>query len=388
MIHEKDFTTTSVLVTLCSDGNSLATERRLRSLDWEFKGAFQPTMKGASLMKTFERTGRTQFPAAGRSIIVRAALVLTVTLGLNPAAALSQTRRPAKPQPPTQATQSVGDKVGVLAGEIKDSRTTGSFFAGMEVELKIVGDALVDAKGIRVTVDSAIDDTGRLLINEKTEKSEFTEIDMSDKTATTAKVELRNPVRQATAIQELSGSVELFIPRRDVESIATITNLSRNLGVPITASALKGAGIELVIWNKDQFEARKKAEEEKLKKELAANRKSDGEGASEEDLGEALAGGLQKMFGSLFSGFGRMEENSLAFQITDPQSRLVNVEFEDERGKPIGTNGRMTMGGGKEKTSIYEFSEKLPATARIKVYVLTQKATIKVPFKLAGLPLP
>ncbi|MFY9608569.1 MAG: hypothetical protein WAU45_08140 [Blastocatellia bacterium] len=335
-----------------------------------------------------ETQSRFLLPSRGRSIAIPVLLVLGMTMVLNQEVALAQTKRPSKPQAAPQAKQPGGDKAGVLAGEIKDSRTTGSFFAGMEVELKIVGDVLVDAKGIRVSVDAAIDDTGRDLINEKTEKSEFTEIDMSDKTATTAKVALRNPVRQATAIQELSGSIELFIPRRDVESVATITNLSRNLGVPISASALKSAGIDLVIWNKAQFETRKKAEEEKLKKELEAKRKKEGEGASEDDIGDSLADGLQKMFGSLFSGFGRMEENSLAFQITDPQSRLVNIEFEDERGKPIGTNGRMTMGGGKEKTSIYEFSEKLPPAARVRIYVLTPKATIKVPFKLTGVPLP
>jgi hypothetical protein len=319
-------------------------------------------------------------------------LVLFATIVMFHESAAAQTKRPAKPQPEPQAKESKRpagpDKIGVLVGELKDSRTTGSFFAGLEVELKVLGDTLVDAKAMRLSVEAAVDDTGRNLIGEKTESPEFKEIDLSGKTAATAKVELKNPVRQATAIQELSGSVELFMPLRDVNSVATVTNLSKNLGVPISAPAMKTAGIELVIWNKNQFEARKKAEEEKLKKEMAAKRKKDGEGGKEDDLGESLADGLQKVFGSLFSGFARMEENSLAFQITDPQSRLVGIEFEDDRGKPIGTNGRMTMGGGKDKTTIYEFSERLPDTARVRMYVLTAKATIKVPFKLTNVPLP
>ena len=345
-------------------------------------------MKGVSTMKT---CGRLLVRSVGRSIAVAALLVLVMTTLPNQQTAGAQTKRPSNPQaPPAKEPKKPagGDKIGVLIGEIKDSRTTGSFFAGMEVELKIVGDVLVDAKGMRLSVDTAVDDTGRNLIGEKTESPEFKEVDLSGKTAASAKVELKNPVRQATAIQELSGSVELFIPQRDVNSVATVTNLSKNLGVPISAPALKAAGIELMIWNKNQFEARKKAEEEKLKKELAAKRKKDGEGASQEDIGESLADGLQKMFGSLFSSFTRMEENSLAFQITDPQSRLVSIEFEDDRGKPIGNNGRMTMGGGKEKTTIYEFREKLPDAARIRIHILTSKATIKVPFKLTNVPLP
>jgi hypothetical protein len=339
-----------------------------------------------------KRESLRQFRISPKSLGSAALLVFIAAAVLFQETSTAQTKRPPKAQPAPQAKETMrpagGDKVGVLVGEIKDSRTTGSFFAGLEVELKMMGDSLVDAKAMRLSVDTAVDDTGRNLIGEKTEKPEFKEIDLSGKNAATAKVELKNPVRQATAIQELSGSVELFIPVRDASSIATITNLSKNLGVPISVPSLKAAGIELVIWNKDQFEARKKAEEQKLKKELAAKPKKAGEGESEEDPGEALAAGLQKLFGSLFSGFARMEENSLAFQVTDPQSRLVSIEFEDERGKPISTNGRMTVGGGKEKTSIYEFSERLPDAARIRIHILSSKATIKVPFKLANIPLP
>ena len=83
-----------------------------------------------------------------------------------------------------------------------------------------------------------------------------------------------------------------------------------------------------------------------------------------------------------------MEGEQSRVSITDQQSRLVNIEFDDERGKPIGNNGRMTVGGGKEKTIIYEFSEKLPDAARIRIHILTSKATIKVPFKLTNVPLP
>ena len=316
-------------------------------------------------------------------------VIIAVPLLFSTASGAAQTRRPPKAQPAPQAKDSRqpagSDKVGVLVGDVKDSRTTGTFFAGMEVELKIVGDVLADAKGMRLSVEVAVDDLGRNLVGEKTESGEFKEVDSSGKTSASAKVELKNPVRQATTIRELSGSIELFTPRKDPDSTVTVNNLNRNLGVPIASPALKAAGIEVVMWNKDQFEARKKAEEEKLKKEMAAKSKKEGEG---EDLGESLASGLQKLFGGLFSSFSQMEENSVAFQIADPQSRLVGMEFEDRLGKPISNNGRMTIGGGKEKTTIYEFREKLPETARVKLLVLTPKATIKVPFKIADVPLP
>ena len=48
----------------------------------------------------------------------------------------------------------------------------------------------------------------------------------------------------------------------------------------------------------------------------------------------------------------------------------------------------MTIGDHKNRTEIYEFEKKLPPTARIKLLVLTPKASVRAPFKLSNLPLP
>src|SRR6185436_18584264 len=58
-------------------------------------------------------------------------------------------------------------QVKVAAGDVKDTRRSDGFFNNLAIQLKINGDALVGAKGIRVSVSKALDDTGRNLIKEE-----------------------------------------------------------------------------------------------------------------------------------------------------------------------------------------------------------------------------
>ena len=89
----------------------------------------------------------------------------------------------------------------------------------------------------------------------------------------------------------------------------------------------------------------------------------------------------------MFSSFAEMDENDIAFNVTDPGSKLISIDIEDDKGKKIENNGRMTI-GGDPRTMIYNFKEKLPATARIRLYILTPRSVTTVPFKLSAVPLP
>lgn len=274
-------------------------------------------------------------------------------------------------------------QVRVMPGDVKDTRRTNGFFNKLEVELKVFGDVLAQAKGIRYTVEKAVDETGKNLINEDKTQSDFEEI--LNPESVKIELELKNPSRQATTVKEISGTLEIYAPERDPESSVTVPAFLKTPGKPITDARLRSAGVEITLWTKEQYEANKKAEEERLKKAIEEKRKK---GEKEEaDFGEALAEGLAKMFGGLFSTFGQMSENSVAFQINDPTARLMRLEFEDAQGKSIQSSGRMTM-GDQPKTIIYEFDEKLAATARLKVYLITPRSLLKVPFKLTDVPLP
>jgi hypothetical protein len=143
----------------------------------------------------------------------------------------------------------------------------------------------------------------------------------------------------------------------------------------------------VVIWTKEIFETRRKAEEARLKKEMEDKAKKAEQSGKLEDALELVGEGLAKAFGSMFSSFAEMETNDIAFNVTDPGSKLISIDIEDEKGKPIERNGRMTV-GGDPRTMIYNFKEKLPATARIRLYLLTPKSVTTVPFKLTAIPLP
>ncbi|MBX3280536.1 MAG: hypothetical protein KF868_21260 [Acidobacteria bacterium] len=280
-------------------------------------------------------------------------------------------------------------QVRVLPGDIRDNRSTGSFFNRLEVELRLVGDVVADAKGVRVVVAKAVDETGRDLMPERERENEFKEISSYERENLKVNIELKNPSRRAETVQEIAGTVELYVPRRDPAATVLVPNIARSVGRQAASPGLKAAGIEITIWNKEQYTARRKEEEEKMKKAFEERKKqAEKEGEPLEDLGSALAEGLMKAFGGLFEAFSQMEENGLALNVKDPKGKLVSIEFEDAAGKAIEHQGRSSMGSNDDKTFIYDFKEPLPTGARIKVYVMTQRAVVKSPFKLASVPLP
>ncbi len=277
-------------------------------------------------------------------------------------------------------------QVRVMPAEFRETRRSDGFFIKLEIELRLIGYALEQAKGIRVLVDKAVDDTGKNLINEEKRENEFKELD-SDRQNLKVDLELKNAARRAEVVQEISGTLEIFTPQKDPNASITLPGVLKTTGKTLVNPALKTSGIEIIVWTKEQYEARRKAEEEKIKKEFEERRKKASQEEQKEEFGDALADGLMKIFGGLFSAFSEMGENGIALQISDPQSKIISIEFESADGKPIKRQSRMTM-GSQPQTQIYDFEEKLPDTVRIRIYQLTPRALTKVPFKLTNVPLP
>jgi hypothetical protein len=275
-------------------------------------------------------------------------------------------------------------QVKVSAGDVEDSRRTDGFFNRLKVELKITGAALAGARGVRVSVDKAVDDTGKNLIDEKEQDRDFKEVDSAEAEVT---IELKNPERRAASVREISGTVEVFAPQKDPKSILLVPGFQKTAGTPLQFPALKAAGIEVTFWTKEIFEARKKAEEERLKKELEEKTKRAESSQNPDDIVSALAEGLSQIFGGFTSSFASMEANDIAFNVKDPGSKLISIQFEDAQGKKIDHNGRMTI-GSDPRTVIYNFEQKLPANARIRLFVLTPASVVKAPFNLTGVALP
>ena len=246
-------------------------------------------------------------------------------------------------------------EVKVSVGDINDKRGTGNFFTGLEIEIKLSGPELAEAKGIRTKVKSATDDAGKALTKSEDRfggKDGFEELQKafgggfnSDKKAGEfqVKLEFKNPPRAAKAIKSLEGSIELLIPSKDPAAVIT-ASVAKDAGKPLENAALKAAGV--------QFSLRKH--------------------------GVKDTGGLG----------GELGESELGYEIKDPNSKIASVEFFDASGKPLESNGRMSSGFGGAKTVTITFNSKPPADAVAKIYVVTDKSVVTVPLALKDIALP
>jgi hypothetical protein len=278
-------------------------------------------------------------------------------------------------------------QVKVTAGDVKDTRRSDGFFNKLEIDLKISGQSLAGAKGVRVLVTRAVDETGRDLVEEKDSKNGFEEVDSSNDGETKVEIELKSPERKAMSVQEVSGAVEIFAPSKDPKATLTVPDFQKSVGKLLPYPSLKAAGVEVTVWTKDIYDARKKAEEDRIKTEMEAKAKKAEQSGNPLDVADLLQNALTQVFGGLFNSFAEMGENDIAFNVNDPESKLIVIDIQDQTGKPIEHNGRMTI-GGDPRTIIYSFEQRLPPTARIRMYLLTPKSLTKVPFKLVGIPLP
>lgn len=278
-------------------------------------------------------------------------------------------------------------QVRVLEGSVNESRRNDGFSSVLQVDLKVVGDVLKDAKGIRVTVERAVDETGKNLLDEKKAEKDFKEISLQGENRTKLSLELKPSERKAAVIKEISGFLEIFLPTKDPKSVITVAGVMKGAGKPLVNPALKAAGLEVTVWTREQFEVRKKAEEERIRKEQEEKRKKGGAQPMEE-LGELLVAGLSKLFGGMFGGFDELSENSIVLTVKDPNAKLLGIEFEDAKGKALKTGRSSSSGSQDGRTSVFDLDEKLTDTARVKFAILTPASISKVPFKLVNVALP
>jgi len=265
--------------------------------------------------------------------------------------------------------------VMVQAGDVKDSRTTGKFFANLEVELKLLGDDLEGAKGYRCSVTTAIDDTGRNLIKEEQDHKEFSDIDSDNPNNIQVTIQLKNPARKATTVKEITGEIDIFKPGNDPASVVTITNLAEQTKTLLKHATLSAAKIDVIVLSKKQQDQDIKAAEQSKANEAATDPEKAGE-----EIGKAFG----KAFSGMFSGMMGGSENSMIMQIKDPQSKLLKVEFLDASGKVIKPEGCMTS----SEVRSFDFSEPLPQGAQLRIYVATTKSFVKAPFTLRDVFLP
>jgi hypothetical protein len=260
-------------------------------------------------------------------------------------------------------------EIQVSVSEVSDNRTTGQFFGGLELKLKVISDMISDARGIKLHITRAVDNTGRALLKDDRVDEDFTKPDENMPGQAELTVKLKNPARKATAVKEINGEIIVYIPGKDPNSTAVIKEFMNQAGNPLPHQALKAAQVEITVLTKKQYDEMKAAKEKEAKEE-----------ASKMGIAGEMAQALLSMFGDIFEA----SENSIILDIKDEKKKVIAIEFEDEAGQKISSYGTMTMG----ETKVYDFDKPMPANARMVVFLSTPKSFIKEPMKLTNIALP
>jgi hypothetical protein len=250
----------------------------------------------------------------------------------------------------------------VSVSEISDKRTSGKFFAGLELKLSVVGAGIADSKGLRrVKIDKAIDDTGRsLLREEKFSKTPFDgEVVSPRGDAVDFELSLANPSRQAKNLQEVTGYVELHTPQKDAKSVLSFGPLSGLYGKKLPLPASLSSKLGIIPLNKVLYEDMRKAN------------------ASSNDGGD-LVKALKQMFS------GSMDAEALGFIVQGDMSDIVAIEVTDALGKPLQRQGRFSTGS----FTAINFPGGPPPSALIKVYLATPQSILRIPLQLKTVALP
>lgn len=273
------------------------------------------------------------------------------------------------------AATSSAQGVRVAAGTIEDRRTTGKFFAGLEIELKLTGDDLADAKSARLLLKTAVDETGRNLLPESKPDEEFKSINSSE-----LKLSLKNPARGASAVKEIAGEVQLFVPSRDPAATVTVDRLLSRMDKAVDSPALKAQKIAIRVVSPNAHRAAAKKREAELEKEMEKHKEEMKKEAGDDKTAEALMA-LVKGFSGMMNEVG---DNDLILEIEDEQKKLLDVSVVGPKGDTIDTRGSMSSGSLR----ILQFGEKLPADAKLRLLLQTPRAIVSAPFSLTNVPLP
>lgn len=270
----------------------------------------------------------------------------------------------------------------VSAGTIEDRRTTGQFFGGLEIELKLTGDDLADAKAARLLLKTAVDDTGRDLMPEKRDDPDFQKAFGSS--LPDLKANLKNPARAASAVKEISGEVELFIPGRDPASTVVVDKLATRWDKAVASPALKTQKIEVRVVSPKTYRAEAKKGQAEMEKEMEKRKAEIEKEATAAGEDPKAIEALMELAKGLMGMMGDVGDNDLILRIKDEGNKILDVEVTDKAGERISSQGSMSSG----EVRVLNFSEKLPADAKVKFLLKTKKSVVAAPFSLKEVALP
>lgn len=307
-------------------------------------------------------------------------LLLAAVLIAAPAAAQAKARSKAKPkaaaEKPAAAAPAKATPANAKLAQFQDRRSNGHFpRCTLGIELPDV--PAFDAKAARVLVTKAVDDLGTDLVPEDAAKKELepTQRGMMakerDKTITIVFADMKNPPRKAKLLKEVSGVIELYMPRLDPNGEAAFPKLLSLAGKPLVHPALKANGVQVSLLSDAQVAVERK------KAEAAARAKAKKEGETDED---SIKSSVEM---ALYS-FPKGGESQVVLRIVDPKKAIQEIKLLDGAGEPAFAGKSEDAGF----TTLEFYAAKPKPDWTMKVMMRSDKALVRQSFSFRDVPFP
>jgi hypothetical protein len=260
--------------------------------------------------------------------------------------------------------------VRISVGEVKDCRSIGQFFNELEIKLKLTGDDVPAIRGMKTTVNKALDGTGRDILRKDEKVAAYESFREAASGQAEVTLKLKNPARKAAVVSEISGELRTFMPERDSASTIVVKGFRAKAGKPLVDAALAKAQAEVTVLTKADYDVMiKRQEEEKVRAEGAKR---------------GLSGAMMEMVEGFMGAFLDVGEHDVILKVADPSEKVIDIEVLDAKGSVMPTQGSMSSEGLK----VLKFNKPLPEDTQLRIFVATEKALAVVPFKLTDIALP
>jgi hypothetical protein len=278
----------------------------------------------------------------------------------------------------TLNAQSRPTPVEVTLGHVNDRRSSGSF-SQLTIGMFVPSIRAADVAASRVLVSTAIDDTGHSLIDPEAREPELMatnvprELDGTPATPpppVTVSVSLAMPPRKAKTVKEVRGEIELYLPGKDLNSVAEIAKLLSFSGKPLTNKALKANGVDITLLNTAQIAAERKRLVDAKRKEAKAN------GTEGEEL--------ENMMKELLEAMLPVNEGELLVRLKDPGHTVQDMIYIDSAGETKHVTTRDEEG----LTYLTIWGEKPAPDWKLKISMKTPKNVVRYTFVLKDVALP
>jgi hypothetical protein len=195
-----------------------------------------------------------------RTLARRAALVLPFLLAASPLAAQAKKKKPAAAKPPAKLEEpapATPTKLEVV--QVNDRRSSGHFASAM-VHVTLPGVNAKDVAAKKIVATKAVDDTGKDLLEGAMQDTKMSptanamglgmkmgEKDDDGPPGLPLTLTLGAPARGASAIRELTGEIELYMPSKDPNSSVKVEKFLGQLGKALKSPALAANGVEITL---------------------------------------------------------------------------------------------------------------------------------------------